>query len=203
MSTEPENIGATQPEYDGAINKAMDDLSRPERVPLGPEDVPPGTVFRYPAVDLQHEWQVAISISGLGIWLFRDGVEFFPFTQLETEEWQITRDGGRTWQPCWKTDEPPSTNPSCPNCGGGTVIDGNLVLCHACEQLWPKSYLGLESDTAPDDQSSREAFEAWFQQTYPSCLFDRDPTTQNYTRLTAMEQWITWQAAVAWMGGAK
>lgn len=75
-------------------------------VPLGPGDVPPGSVFRRMSWDA--EW-VSISQLTLGFVVFLGNEEHRTFTELE-EEWQINRSIPLTgkwnpdaWEPCSKS----------------------------------------------------------------------------------------------------
>ena len=81
---------------------------QPKRVPLGPEDVPPGSVFRN-----QH-WGRSWSAC-LGAWTEIVGLATVnadapalaikrSYQALLDEGWQISRDGGKTWEPCWKEE---------------------------------------------------------------------------------------------------
>ena len=79
-------------------------------VELGPEDVPPGSVFRGPA-DRGGEWAFVLSINKLGM-MFPDSM-FISFQHIKTEDWQINRSiplTGRwnpdAWEPCHKTISP-------------------------------------------------------------------------------------------------
>ena len=75
-------------------------VPEPKRVPLGPDDVPPGSVFRcrkwprypsgwwpgYPADTSVH---------------LACGHNIVSYPDL-VGDWEISRDGGKTWLFCWK-----------------------------------------------------------------------------------------------------
>lgn len=71
------------------------------RVPLGPEDVPPGSVMRHP------NWQPAEHVTPS---VFTQGVAYpklrnvavFSYGELMEHKWQILRPGATEWEPCSK-----------------------------------------------------------------------------------------------------
>lgn len=72
---------------------------QPVMVPLGPEDVPPGSVFRYAYQDPAYLW---FAITGVT----RDGAEnhhnyIYTWSELKAKL-EISRDNGKTWQKCEK-----------------------------------------------------------------------------------------------------
>ena len=77
----------------------------PVKVPLGPEDVPPGSVIRFkgPIWDY-HRWSMVSHLETDGVFL-RGETEFCSFEKLMQEEREISRDFGKTWEPCWKEGE--------------------------------------------------------------------------------------------------
>ncbi len=78
---------------------------RKVRVPLGPGDINPTDVFRHK--DRSHpyaeHWIAVSSVNGDGPTLkfAVNGTHRIPFSSLMTE-WEISRDGGKTWPPCSK-----------------------------------------------------------------------------------------------------
>lgn len=81
-------------------------IPKPVRVPLGPEDVPPGSVFRMPD---DSGWMLANEISRGSI---RIGREPLTFDCLMQYGWLINRPANRgengkptKWEPCWKEGE--------------------------------------------------------------------------------------------------
>lgn len=78
---------------------------RPEKrkVPLGPEDVPPGSVVR---TCKQRVGWFSISVYPDSVVVFLgDGPEVVDYQLLQQHHWEISRDGGKTWGPCWKEVE--------------------------------------------------------------------------------------------------
>lgn len=76
-----------------------------KKVPLGPEDVPPGSELKLPL------WKPGVSVSRIGA--FDQGVtiqippeqyhlSLISYPALQNEGWEISRDGGKTWENCWK-----------------------------------------------------------------------------------------------------
>ncbi len=74
-----------------------------EYVPLGPEDVPPGSVFRYiQAKNFPAIWYSMEYLSADGPVLRVENGESFPeWKTLMTSGWEIKRPG-EDWQPCRK-----------------------------------------------------------------------------------------------------
>ena len=80
-----------------------------KRVPLGPEDVPPGSAFRW------EDWERSDGRSSWAAICYVDlrGLEacfgnIYP-VRIEWEKamndyGQISRDGGKTWTQCWKEE---------------------------------------------------------------------------------------------------
>lgn len=72
----------------------------PVMIPLGPEDVPPGSVIRHKQWS-KHWWAAVVTSFGDSIQANR---AIIYWTQLQ-QEWEISRDGGKTWQRCEKVKE--------------------------------------------------------------------------------------------------
>jgi len=68
-----------------------------EWIPLGPEDVPPGSVFRN-EID---GWDAPASVNSMGVVLANRLGNRFDWRQL-FNGWQILRPGTTEWQPCKK-----------------------------------------------------------------------------------------------------
>lgn len=70
-----------------------------KRVPLGPEDVPPGSVIRMDGVD----YWVMVTHCGPSTVSYYDGAagDAIFYRDLSTG-WQIKRPTDTEWQPCWK-----------------------------------------------------------------------------------------------------
>jgi hypothetical protein len=79
----------------------------PEWLPLGPEDCPPGSVMRT-KLDSPGTWNQIIHTSPDGITPACG--DFISFESL-VEDFEISRDGGRTWNPCRKPAAPPAEKP--------------------------------------------------------------------------------------------
>lgn len=73
-----------------------------KRVSLGPQDVPPGSAVTWPGCT-RGRWEAVISVSDLGIYLGCGRA--LDYGTLSSECWLISRDGGKTWQPCSKEVE--------------------------------------------------------------------------------------------------
>ena len=75
---------------------------QPKMVPLGPEDVPPGSVFKL------SEWQKGLHqtyfqvVSG-GVVFSSSQTYLTGWVDLRNY-WEISRDGGKTWQRCEKPE---------------------------------------------------------------------------------------------------
>lgn len=69
----------------------------PVRLPLGPEDVSPGSVIR--AIGAVGWLAISeVTLSGVTLAKRRDEVDYETLMRL----WEISRGGGKTWEPCWK-----------------------------------------------------------------------------------------------------
>jgi hypothetical protein len=68
-----------------------------KRVPLGPEDVPPGSVFRS-ALNTRGEWTAPHSVTAVGVWFVRTNE--WAYATL-VDGWEIKRPG-EDWKPCSK-----------------------------------------------------------------------------------------------------
>lgn len=81
----------------------------PKWEPLGPEDVPPGSVFRHRNWS-NRLWVQPVSITEKGVvWLrlFSDGThgsDFESWEALDLCNWQILRPSSTEWQPCRKEE---------------------------------------------------------------------------------------------------
>ena len=73
----------------------------PKRVPLGPEDVPPGSVVRANIGDGRGWCAVGTVLQKTATVCTSIGFTTETWEQLMAH-WDISRDGGKTWQPCWK-----------------------------------------------------------------------------------------------------
>lgn len=74
----------------------------PRKVPLGPDDVPPGSVFR--SKELPDGWIAPTSVSAGAGCYFHDEV-VFRYKWAELQEKQEIKRPGEDWQPCWKETE--------------------------------------------------------------------------------------------------
>lgn len=101
---------ATPAELSGAAYRRAPEVTpKPPkmRVPLEPEDVPPGSVFRRVHWDVA-AWGMIVSVleSGLVVMVgMNREPTFLRFATLATEDPNdglISTDGGKTWEPCWK-----------------------------------------------------------------------------------------------------
>lgn len=72
----------------------------PEMVPLGPEDVPPGSVLRDPAYPVYWELVVNVGVEGC-----KTDSEEWGWAELRDDRWEISRDFGKTWTRCQKPKE--------------------------------------------------------------------------------------------------
>jgi hypothetical protein len=96
-------IGIIKLQYNKYATSANDAHRRTRRplpevkkpVPLGPEDVPPGSYVRYIGKPF---WTAIESISRGGI-VLRTG--FYSYEKIK-DELEISRDGGKTWEACSK-----------------------------------------------------------------------------------------------------
>ena len=72
-------------------------------VPLGPEDVPPGSVIRSTKSVVPKSWISVLNVISIGVEIAgNDGITTLNFLRLKEECWEISRDGGKTWQKCHK-----------------------------------------------------------------------------------------------------
>ena len=83
----------------------MEKPQKMKRVPLGPEDFPPGTVVRVTSSKNKVHWVAVVKVSIKGIY-HRDGDAEYSYLMAETER---SIDGGKTWLPCYK-EVPETTN---------------------------------------------------------------------------------------------
>jgi len=74
---------------------------KPIRVPLGPEDVPPGTVIRLQ----EGNWKIIIGVTSEGVHTLEHGL--IEYGLLNNNTWQIKRPTDTEWQPCYKEVEQP------------------------------------------------------------------------------------------------
>jgi hypothetical protein len=77
-----------------------------EWIPLGPEDVPPGSVFRLNKTKYRASWLSCIGVMTKHVILastLTEDVNHAEYSEL-SENWQILRPGS-TWQPCRKLKE--------------------------------------------------------------------------------------------------
>lgn len=80
-------------------------VPEPKKIPLGPEDVPPGSIIGGPTN--HHNWCSVIYCADFGIAF----VDSFPnickktFKALFDGSYQISTDSGKTWKPCYKEVE--------------------------------------------------------------------------------------------------
>ncbi len=83
----------------------------PVKVPLGPEDVPPGSVFRW--IDQKHSflavWYSVAYVLKDNVCLFSEHREAHPAWKTLKDDWEINRSLPETgkwdssdWKPCWK-----------------------------------------------------------------------------------------------------
>ena len=75
----------------------------PRKMPLGYADINlHRDLFRL-AHHAQSECSAAHSVTaGVGVWIA--GASVAQSWSDLMEEWEISRDGGKTWQPCWKEE---------------------------------------------------------------------------------------------------
>jgi len=73
----------------------------PKRVPLGPDDVPPGSLVRA-NIGSKEGWCLIGAVVRDQVSVVRS-IDIQTQTYLELMEWwEISRDGGKTWSGCWK-----------------------------------------------------------------------------------------------------
>lgn len=74
----------------------------PRKVPLGPEDVPPGSLIRW-SDSHEMSWCSVLRVDVPGKRIYIGGrSEYDTPESLFVDAASISRDGGQTWQPCWK-----------------------------------------------------------------------------------------------------
>lgn len=73
---------------------------KPVMVPLGPEDVPPGSVVRQGHFERTH-WILIVSAGSSSIRIGSEGQKI-SYEDLQHSLWEISRDGGKTWKRCEK-----------------------------------------------------------------------------------------------------
>lgn len=73
-----------------------------KRAPLGPEDVPPGSVVRL--LGATTTWCIVLEVDRWSITAFTRAATVLDFLKLQGA-YEISRDGGKTWQPCSKEVE--------------------------------------------------------------------------------------------------
>ena len=74
----------------------------PVMVPLGPEDVPPGSVFLFSQCKDYQTWNAPFTVTLGGIHIWMDGartVGFISWGALQ-EKWLIKRPGSNQWEKC-------------------------------------------------------------------------------------------------------
>jgi hypothetical protein len=76
---------------------------KPQKVPLEPCDVPPGSVFRAKEY-ASGRWKAPVEVSEHGVNFERRST--MTFQQLSESGWQIKRPTDTEWQPCWKKTQP-------------------------------------------------------------------------------------------------
>lgn len=82
----------------------------PKTVPLGPEDVPPGSVVRH-VTWTKHAWAPCNTVPSDGVQVMAQPSDpdkeliYLSYEDL-THGWQISRDGGKTWSKCHKEVAP-------------------------------------------------------------------------------------------------
>lgn len=75
----------------------------PKRVPLGPEDVVFGTLLKYKRSESIKGWATPVSVEDCGVRI--GSVAALVSWKDLMSEFEISRDSGKTWQPCWKEVE--------------------------------------------------------------------------------------------------
>ena len=77
----------------------------PVMVPLGPEDVPPGSAIRYRLATATERYWIVTTVDEIGIHVHTPrGWERIEYARTQ-QEMEISRDGGKTWQKCEKPEE--------------------------------------------------------------------------------------------------
>ena len=71
-------------------------------VPLGAKDVPPGSILRWHTWE-PYEYRVPLEVYHQHVGIITGGkIELLTFEGLMFDRWLISRDGGKTWNPCSK-----------------------------------------------------------------------------------------------------
>jgi hypothetical protein len=80
---------------------------KPQKVPLEPCDVPPGSVIRYKLAKATEFWWMITSVSDDGVYVCsgNTGITFVDF-QRAMKEMEIKRPTDTEWQPCYKETQP-------------------------------------------------------------------------------------------------
>jgi len=72
---------------------------KPQKVPLEPCDVPPGSLIRNGLNNL-NRWYAVLSVGHSGLATCTDSLKTFEY--LKGSDWQIKRPTDTEWQPCYK-----------------------------------------------------------------------------------------------------
>jgi len=72
---------------------------KPQKVPLEPCDVPPGSVIRN-GLNNPNRWYAVLSVGHSGLATCEDSLKTFEY--LKGSDWQIKRPADTEWQPCCK-----------------------------------------------------------------------------------------------------
>jgi hypothetical protein len=76
---------------------------KPQKVPLEPCDVPPGSVIRN-GLNNPNRWYAVLSVGHSGLAICEDSLKTFEY--LKGSDWQIKRPADTEWQPCYKETQP-------------------------------------------------------------------------------------------------
>lgn len=76
---------------------------KPQKVPLEPCDVPPGSLIRN-GLNNPNRWYAVLSVGHSGLATCEDSLKTFEY--LKGSDWQIKRPTDTDWQPCWKETQP-------------------------------------------------------------------------------------------------
>jgi hypothetical protein len=76
---------------------------KPQKVPLEPCDVPPGSVIRN-GLNNPNRWYAVLSVGHSGLATCEDSLKTFEY--LKSSDWQIKRPNDTEWQPCYKETQP-------------------------------------------------------------------------------------------------
>lgn len=94
-------IGSTSHSFQGhrRTRRPLPEVKKP--VPLGPEDVPPGSVIRSKGIN---GWGAILAVNKSGIWTISQETREVegPYSFAEIMKDEISRDGGKTWEACSK-----------------------------------------------------------------------------------------------------